>query len=496
MVIALLTAAALAGPLDGGWRCLRAYDLDCAEQIAEAHGGDDPESRYLRGQVYLYRGMPDRAAEALEGVPGEQAQRDRALALRTAEVTAGWVERRQGRYVVRYQPGMDAILAEEALEVLAATDAHVAPLLGGPPPGQTVVELYPSGRAFIAASSLTKEEVETTGTVALSKWSRLLVTSPRALAGGYGWKDTIAHEYLHLLVTHHTHDRTPVWLQEAIARYLDNRWEDGRDHYKLSPRDQGLIARALGSDDLVTFDEMHPSLAKLPSADRAALAYAQVSSLMQYAFERAGEETILRTLPRVDRGDDAREALAAAVGVTDFAELEADWREWLGRQTLDDRGLAALNTVLGGGDAMGLDPALAERVDVQRRVRLGDLLAERGRYDAALVEYRGASSTESPYLRTQLAAALVASGRGAEGAQALEAVVRDYPEYAFAWRALGEARRGLGRRRDAAAAWERALALDPFDLQVREGLVALYGELGQDAARHRAALEQIGRGGR
>ena len=38
--------------------------------------------------------------------------------------------------------------------------------------------------------------------VALSKWSRLLALSPRALGRGYAWKDTIAHEYVHLVRRH------------------------------------------------------------------------------------------------------------------------------------------------------------------------------------------------------------------------------------------------------------------------------------------------------
>ena len=45
-------------------------------------------------------------------------------------------------------------------------------------------------------------------------------------------------------------------------------------------RQSGAIAEALRRDNLVSFDEMHPSLAKMPSAERAALAYAQLASLM------------------------------------------------------------------------------------------------------------------------------------------------------------------------------------------------------------------------
>ena len=219
----------------------------------------------------------------------------------------------------------NAILVEDALKTLVLAERFISPLLSGAPPGQTILEIFPDGRSFIAASSLTKDAVQTTGTVALSKWSRLLLTSPRALGRGYDWQNTVAHEYIHLVVGHNTDDLAPVWLQEAIAKYLDNRWRDGKDHFKLDIRSQGLLARAISENDLVTFEEMHPSLAMLPSADRAGLAYAQLASLMSYCFERGGEEVLLKTLPLVRQGKDPREALAIGAGFSDFSELYESW---------------------------------------------------------------------------------------------------------------------------------------------------------------------------
>ena len=103
---------------------------------------------------------------------------------------------------------------------------------------------------------MTEKDVRTTGVVALSKWSRLLMVSPRSLSGGHDWEDTIAHEYIHLVVSHHTRDRAPVWLQEAIAKYLDNRWRDGSDGFHLDPYSEGLLADAVKTGNLVTFEHV------------------------------------------------------------------------------------------------------------------------------------------------------------------------------------------------------------------------------------------------
>ena len=243
---------------------------------------------------------------------------------------------------------MDALIWRDALVAVKASHEHIAPLLGGGPPGVTFVELYPDGRSFIAASSLTAQDVYTTGVVGLAKWGKLLVTSPRALPRGYSWQDTIAHEYIHLVVAHQSGDRAPVWLQEAIAKYLDSRWRDGSDRFRLSIRQQGLLAEAIARDELVTFEQMHPSLAMLPSAEMASLAYAQLATLMQYCFERAGEKLLLKTLPAIRKGKDPRDALAAAVGAGSFARLEEDWRAWIAAKQLQGRQLDELPTVLDG----------------------------------------------------------------------------------------------------------------------------------------------------
>ena len=301
---ALLPFAEAAVP-DDVQRCLDRIDTDCAERALTARGAarsDDADILAGLAETRFFQGTYPEAFDTMKrAVDGGYEDRfdDLPLFERTLYATAGWVEEADGRFAVRFRPGLDAMLVGDAFGAMKGSDRYIAPLLGGSPPGISRVELYPDADSFIAASSLKREDVETTGVVGLAKWSRLLVTSPRVLPRGYPWQDTIAHEYIHLVVTHHTADRAPVWLQEAVAKYLDARWRDGTDRFRLSVRQQGLLAEALRKDDLVTFDEMHPSLAKLPTAERASLAYAQLATLMQYCFEVGGEEVLLRVLPKV-----------------------------------------------------------------------------------------------------------------------------------------------------------------------------------------------------
>lgn len=486
--------------------CLDRLDVACADKALDRVGAEsstDPDVVAAMAHTRFQQGRYPEAYEAMKRAV-ELGFRDRweelPLYERTMYATANWVEERDERFVVRFRPGVDAMLWRDALNAAKASNEHIAPLLGGAPPGTTYIELYPDGRSFIGASSLNAEDVYTTGVVGLAKWGKLLVTSPRALPRGYAWQDTIAHEYIHLVVAHHSADRAPVWLQEAIAKYLDGRWRDGRDRFRLSVRQQGLLAEAIQGDSLVGFEEMHPSLAKLPSAERAALAYAQLATLMQFCFERGGDQVLLRTLPAVGRGTDPRDALANAVGAASFDELYADWSDWIAQRPLVKRRIDEIPVVLDGGEDTDLDPTLAGRQDLARYVTLGDILREAGEVEAALVEYQKAVPEQDPagpVLSNRIAQANLQLGRDDVALRALEASLRDYPEFSLTLKTLGALHLGAGRLEAAREALIESVAINPFDPEVHDGLIRAYKALGDDAGVkvHEAALRIRRRGG-
>ncbi len=230
--------------------CLEYVDIPCADEAVEGvdpAAVEDPQALALLAELHFFAGRYPQAHDTLARAVElglEEAAKRLELYERTMFATAGWTVQEQGRFDVRYRPGVDAVLVREAGRALLDSERYIAPRLGGPVPGRTILEVFPDGRSFIAASSLTKDDVRATGVVALSKWSRLLLTSPRALGRGYEWQDTIAHEYIHLVVAHHTRDRAPVWLQEAIAKYLDSRWRDGGDHFQPRSRCSGPTGRS------------------------------------------------------------------------------------------------------------------------------------------------------------------------------------------------------------------------------------------------------------
>jgi tetratricopeptide (TPR) repeat protein len=516
--LALSTAASAGVP--EARQCLEANDVPCARSslgAVDVRTEERAEVLALAAEIEFSAGEYDQALVLMQRSV-DKGFRDRwdnlGLYQRTADVMKDFAEERRGRYIVRFRPGVDYVLLDQAFEVLEQVEANVAPLVGGPPPGPVILEIYPDGRSFTACSSLTEEDVETTGVVALSKWTRLLLTSPRALGRGYGWQDTIAHEYIHLAVAHRTTNRAPVWLQEAIAKYLDNRWRDGKDGFRLGVREQGLLATALREEGgwvdpdkdaeahrgLVSFERMHPSLAKLPSADMAALAYAQLASLMSYAYAQGGNQVLQRALPAVESGRDPRVAVAQAAGGASFEAFYQGWLAWVRQQRLEGQVIAELPTVLDGGEDAASDPVMAEREDLQRWLRLGDLLREADRPKAALVEYEKAVVEDeplSPLLANRIAQVSLQLGDAKRARSVLENSLASYPEFALTHKTLGQLWMAEGQGASARGSFARAVDLNPFDPEVQQALAELARAAGDGAAaaRHDRYLRILRRGG-
>lgn len=441
------------------------------EALARSHP-DDPSVMYELGRLRLHQGRYADAVEALSGdmrgsTPRQTAARAELLALAraTRDATADFVEARSedGRYVVRYPPGESALLAPYALETLRRADEALTREIGGHAPRPLRLEIYTSPRDLARVSPLTVEAIETSGTIALSKWDRLMLTSPRALVRGYPWRDTVAHELAHLLLTRATRDQAPVWLQEGTAKLLEASWREPISGSPLGPEARGLLHDALAQGTLIPFSRLHPSLALLPSQQETALAFAEVASFMSVVRHRAGAGGLRALAAALGRGVEAREAVGAAVG-SSFAALERSWHEQLqtARPDAVRSPFRPLRFRHRGEDESSEEVADGE---ARRRVRLGDLLSEAGHAAAATVEYEAAAAAapDDPAIAWRLARAALASGDPNRAVEVLAPLRERAPDYepVRAW--LARALSARGDDDDACIEANRAIGLNPFD---------------------------------
>lgn len=485
-------------------RDLSALRIEQAERqvaaLRQRHGAT-PALLVQEGMVHFYRGDYRGALRLLDqALANEPDRRERArfedvrgLLASTVRATKRLQQQRSpdGRYVVYFTPGRDALIAPYAVEVLTAADRAITRRLGFRVPGPIRLEIYPSADALALVSALTVEQIETTGTIALSKWNRLMITTPRALVRGYPWADTIAHELVHMVISRMTGDRAPVWLQEGTAKLLERSWRRSGQRMRLDPAAEALLARAKYEDRLLTFEEMHPSIAMLPSQDAAALAFAEVATFMERYVDRHGDGALRIALRSIGHGSDARNALADAAAIH-FRQLETGWKASLPNEPIA-KGPRHLELRLRKDSVQGDDTQEVLQAPARRFMRLGDLLWDRGRWAAATVEYGKAAQEDpdNPIVGSRLARAALSAGRPERALRAVERLSRRYPDHAPSQAMLGAARLATGDRQGAINALREAIYINPFDPQPHCDLVQA-SDQESERQRELATCEALG----
>jgi tetratricopeptide (TPR) repeat protein len=490
-------------------RYLGANRLDEARPIIAELLRDHPtaeESRWLRGELALLEGDYAGALAAIDGLPDDAVAGNvgglRRLAASTAKATAGFASHTSagGHFVIRYAPGKEEAIAELAGEVLERAQAVLAEDLGFRPSAPIRVELLAAPAELAQVSTLTVKEIETTGTIALSKYNKLMVVTPRATVFGYPWMDTLVHEYVHHVVSALSNDETPVWLQEGLARFQQSRWRSAPTT-ALTAIDQHLLATALKQDDLISFDAMHPSMAKLPSSEAAALAFAEVNMMVGYLHAKTGYAGLRQVLDLIRQGKNARRAVGDVLGAS-WRDVEVGWKQYLIAAKLKPQGhLAArasgprIRFKQGKGDSesVGVDQVASARA--RKLARLGGILRARGRTDAAVIEYEKArlAAPEDPLIGAKLSRSYLELGRHREAIAIARPLAAADENDAAPATTLGVAYLAIGDATAAALAFEAALRVSPFDPAVRCGLADAYRQTGRAplAAREERACELV-----
>ena len=176
-----------------------------------------------------------------------------------------------------------------------------------------------------------------------------------------------------------------MWLQEGLAKFLETRWRQDEPSLRYDPASSQLLRDAMQGNELLDFDQLHPSIALLPTQKAASLAFAQVSSFMQAYYRELGRDGVQQALYLVAEGVDARRALANVGGVS-WKTLETRWKKALAKQPKSPP--ARLLPRYLSGEATEQDELAGVELERARNfVRLGDLLWTRSRPAAASVEY-------------------------------------------------------------------------------------------------------------
>jgi hypothetical protein len=275
--------------------------------------------------------------------------------------------------------------------------------------------------------------------------------TPRASQHGYPWKDTLAHELTHLAVTRQSLDRAPLWLQEGLAKNHETRWrEKGPFDDRADRYNPDIVARR-GIDKKLDLplDKLGPSIAMLPSADAAMVAFAEVTSFVAFMIQKSGREAVPKFLVAL-RSEPVDDALKRVTGLR-LSEWDKEWRGELLRRKIEPD----VQTVL----SAARDP-----------FRLGELLLGRGHPKEALAQLDRLpkEALEDPMIRYVRARALEGAGKTDDA----QASVRDAKDVSYPFGLWWALRGRLSNGDSSSADFTEAVSFDPFAIEAACGVLS------------------------
>jgi glutaredoxin len=435
-------------------KAIAEMDLTGAKAILDGADANDAALAVEQARLAIYAGDYDTAAAIL--ARGDLMKTNEGaelvdIARGSARAMAGTLEVRDDErgVIVQVQDDADRALAPVLAETAVKARAQLSKDLGVDLARPLRIALVRDQFTLAAMTGLPEEAARTTGTVAVAKWGRVTMLTPRAMGHGYPWLDTLAHEMTHLALSQGTRDLAPLWLQEGVAKRQETRWRESEPLDDVpSPDAVALLGmeRGLGR----SLDRLGPSIALLPTAEEAAVAYAEVTSFIRYWAKEVGDEGLPKLvvhLKTAARPEDVDHAIQEVSG-TDLAGWDKRWRAHL----------AGVPHDLPPDIAPGA--ALPHAAEVGKRAHLGELFEARGHHQAAAMELSRAQAfvPADATLRAWLAVALLGTGDKANASMLVDKVEDLHSRYGRWW-----SLHGLLHPEKATFAFALGLAQDPLD---------------------------------
>lgn len=470
------------------WQISMASDV--ADRVLDQSLSDDDKAQayYFKSMVEYYKGNYAQALEYGKRIDmSEKAIQEKfrplVYILDVSDFGLNFKEINTKHFNIRYIHPKDKILMSYAETVLEKAYYEVGLDLDYYPKAPIVVEIYPDLKSFTDASTLSENDIKTTGVVGICKFNRIMILSPRLLPKGFSWFDTLTHEYTHYLVFIKSQNKTPVWIHEGIAKFEEKRWR-GKDSDVITPFYESLLAIALRDNKLVSIEKMHPSFGKLDTAYEAQLAFAQSGSMIEYLVNIWGNNAIVSLLDNLRKRDDYKLSIKM---VTDkeFDSFYDSWVEYLKFKKLSvripDVEVKELRFTESGPSRDGSEDLIdIDDIKAREYSRLGDMLRTRGRLKAAAYEYEKAIHFDqtSPVVLNRLTSTKTDLGQYDNAEQLLKPIIELYPDYVDTHLNLGRIYFKKGNFKKAEQELKIALSINPFDPKIHTALISVYENQG------------------
>jgi tetratricopeptide (TPR) repeat protein len=185
----------------------------------------------------------------------------------------------------------------------------------------------------------------------------------------------------------------------------------------------------------------------------------------------------------------AGDAIKAVLGLN-FTEFEGEWKGYLasrGFKEMEGVGVRRYKIKEGMADDQRMEMREIQSMVARNRAHLGDLLREKGRMEAAILEYQRAlaDAHDSVPILNRLSEALIRLGRYEEALACLQRAQALAPDHPTTYANMGKIYVHLKDPQKAQEALQNAIQISPFNPDVHGDLAAVYEMLGNNEAANK-----------
>ena len=378
-----------------------------------------------------------------------------------------FVVEKSGDLIVKFHPDEAPIMREYALPLAHEALKTLSSRYQFTPQGPILIEIFPTHDDFAVRNLGLPGMIGALGAC----FGRVVtMDSPKARPpGSFSWQATLWHELAHVITLQMSNQRVPRWLTEGISVFEEARArpEWGRDM-------EVPFARALERGETLKLKDLNAGFTR---PETIALAYYQASLLVDHIVATHGEPALRALVRSFGDGTDGDQAISKSLNVS-MDQLQTTFDSAL--QTRFGPLLAALKDnpkpVPGGGtpDIGALKAAaVVQPGSYAAQVALGRALAANG--DRAAFEPLERAAALVPMATGENSPHAVMA-RLAEQVGDVARAIREYQSLlAHDHAAIDPARRlaaladKAGDEKASAMAYDRIVALDPFDADAHTG---------------------------
>ena len=410
-----------------------------------------------------------------------------------------FVEIREGDIILKLHPAEAPVMREYAMPLAQEALKTLSAKYNFTPKGPILVEIFPKHDDFAVRTLGLPGMIGALGAC----FGRVVsLDSPRVEGrppGSFSWQATLWHEMAHVITLQMSNQRIPRWLTEGISEYEETKARPDWGREMEIP-----FALALERGKALKLADLNSGFTR---PDTIALAYYEASLLVDHIVQTYGQPKLHALVKSYGEGLEGNDAIEKRIGVT-LPELQTSFDKALDARFGTIR--AALRAIPGATEGGGRGRPAPTDINALRSAAQ----ANPGNYEAQLAygHVLAAAGDRAAFEPLEKAAALVPGATGEESPHAVMARLAE--QLGDTQRAIAEYRAllaqdhtALDAARSLAAlaektkaqpvlmqAYERIVAIDPFDPSAHSGLgrLALATNQPQTAIREFKAALAIG----